>query len=114
MNDPRVDEFQQEMAAEMYSRGDAAPPGAINQASLSAYVWTCALFHDWRPEPVSFPTLLLRATEPLDPGRRDMGWQTSLEHVTTVLDVPGNHFTMASEHVASTAEVIDTWLGDLI
>jgi polyene macrolide polyketide synthase len=112
MNDSRVDEFQQEMAEEMYSRGDAAAPGAINQASLSAYVWTCSLFQDWRPEPVSFPTLLLRATEPLNAGRSDMGWQTSLDHVTTVLDVPGNHFTMANEHVASTAEVIDTWLED--
>jgi thioesterase domain-containing protein len=48
--------------------------------------------------------------EPLTAERSDMGWQTSLEHVTAIADVPGNHFTMTDEHIASTAEAIDTWL----
>jgi malonyl CoA-acyl carrier protein transacylase/thioesterase domain-containing protein/acyl carrier protein len=112
IDDPRLGEFQQEMAQAMYGRGDAAAPEAINQTSLSAHVWTCALFEDWRPEPAPFPTLLVRASEPLTAGRTDFGWQTSLDHITTTVDVPGNHFTMADEHIGSTAETINAWLAD--
>jgi len=112
IDDVRLAEFQQEMAESMYRRSDAAPE-AIDHASLSAHVWTCALLEGWRPEPAPFPTLLLRASEPLAAGRDDRGWQTSLEHVTTVLDVPGNHFTLADEHIASTAEAIDAWLEEV-
>ena len=109
IDDVRLAEFQREMAESMYSRSDAAPE-AIDHASLSAHVWTCALFEDWRTEPVPFPTLLMRASEPLASGRDDRGWQTSLEHVTAVVDVPGNHFTLADERIATTAEAIDGWL----
>ncbi|MEU5425338.1 type I polyketide synthase [Streptomyces olivoreticuli] len=84
--------------------------------ALSAYAWTERLLHTWTPGPAPFPTLLLRASEPLpvapgtDPGPH--AWQTALPHITTTLTTPGNHFTLVNQHATTTATHITDWLGE--
>ncbi|WP_426555096.1 type I polyketide synthase [Streptomyces sp. WG5] len=88
--------------------------GSYTATDLSAYAWTERLLRTWTPAPAPFPTLLLRASEPLpvphgtDTGRDD--WQTALPHITTTLTVSGNHFTLINQHAATTAAHIADWL----
>ncbi len=81
---------------------------------LSAYAWTERLLGPWTPAPVPFPTLLLRASEPLPapPGTEPVahGWQTDLPHITTTLTATGNHFTLINQHAPTTAAHITDWL----
>ncbi|GAB7030119.1 hypothetical protein JCM4914_15800 [Streptomyces platensis subsp. malvinus] len=60
------------------------------------------------------PVLLVRAAEPLrewpaDAGRGD--WRSQVPFARTVTEVPGNHFTMLTEHARHTASVVHDWLG---
>ncbi|MFD4635865.1 alpha/beta fold hydrolase [Lentzea sp. NPDC058436] len=64
------------------------------------------LLNGWRPAPVPTPTLLVRAREPL--GVAMTPWQ--LPH--TARDVPGDHFTMLTEHAGAVAEAMSAWSYD--
>ncbi|SMC49299.1 Acyl transferase domain-containing protein [Kibdelosporangium aridum] len=64
---------------------------------------------DWTPRPVSAPTLLVRAADPLGEGGQPT-WP--LPHTT--LDVPGNHFRIMEDMAASTARAVDGWLAEEI
>jgi hypothetical protein len=48
-------------------------------------------------------------------GRADGDWQPSwpLSSQLTVVDVPGGHFTMMSDHARATARAVDDWLTSL-
>ncbi|MGP3940695.1 type I polyketide synthase [Streptomyces sp. 6N106] len=81
---------------------------------LSAYAWTEQLIHTWTPAPTPFPTLLLRASDPL-PAAHGAGpvphdWQTDLPHITTTRTTPGNHFTLVNQHAPDAADHITDWL----
>jgi polyketide synthase 7 len=69
------------------------------------------LFDEWDPPAVSAPTLLIKAGDAtlLDPvgGRSAVG---APESAGDVVEVPGNHFTMMTDHAASTAAAAQTWL----
>ncbi|AGP58966.1 hypothetical protein M271_37855 [Streptomyces rapamycinicus NRRL 5491] len=84
---------------------------------LSAYAWMEQLIHTWTPAPTPFPTLLLRASDPLpaspgaDPVPHD--WQTALPHITTTRTTPGNHFTLVNQHASAAAGHITDWLTGL-
>ncbi|WP_344318802.1 type I polyketide synthase, partial [Streptomyces yatensis] len=84
---------------------------------LSAYAWMERLIHTWTPAPTPFPTLLLRASDPLpaapgaDPVPHD--WQTDLPHITTTRTTPGNHFTLVNQHAPAAAGHITDWLTEL-
>ncbi|MEU1948971.1 SDR family NAD(P)-dependent oxidoreductase, partial [Streptomyces sp. NPDC020125] len=84
---------------------------------LSAYAWMERLIHTWTPAPTPFPTLLLRASDPLpaapgaDPVPHD--WQTDLAHITTTRTTPGNHFTLVNQHAPDAAGHITDWLTEL-
>ncbi|MFF9349365.1 type I polyketide synthase [Streptomyces sp. NPDC014734] len=88
--------------------------GGYDATTLSAHAWTEQLLRTWSPGPVPFPTLLLRASEPLPaPPGTDTGpddWQTGLPHITTTLTTPGNHLTLINRHAATTATRITDWL----
>ncbi len=63
---------------------------------------------DFTPPYVLAPTLLVRAAEPLG-GDADRRADWHLPH--TVVEVPGNHFTMMEAgRAASTARAVDEWL----
>jgi mycoketide-CoA synthase len=81
--------------------------------------WLTAMAHyfglDWAGLGVTgVPTLLVRAREPMD-GVGGGGWQPEwgLAGRLSVVDVPGDHFTMMAEHAGSTARAVSDWLGGL-
>jgi thioesterase domain-containing protein len=92
--------------------------------------WLTAMAHyfslDWAAlDRTALPTLLLRARERLDgppadsepkpgepkPGEPKPGWPWS-SNLTTV-EVPGDHFTMMTDHAATTAAAVNDWLAAL-
>jgi len=65
------------------------------------------------PAPVPVPTLLVRASEPLGPWPSDTSWKASWPNPDDCVDVEGNHFTMMTDHAASTAAAISRWIESL-
>jgi thioesterase domain-containing protein/acyl carrier protein len=81
--------------------------------------WLTAMAHylslDWRHlDDISAPTLLVRAQELVvgSPGFDDLdvSWDSSSN--MTIIDVPGNHFTMMGEHADITARAVNRWLDE--
>jgi acyl transferase domain-containing protein/acyl carrier protein len=82
--------------------------------------WLTAMAHyfsfDWASlDRTALPTLLVRASEPVSPARENGDWQPSwaLSSRVTEVDVPGNHFTMMSDHADTTARAVHDWLAGL-
>ncbi|GAA1964233.1 type I polyketide synthase [Amycolatopsis minnesotensis] len=75
--------------------------------------WITAMFQyanlDFTPEESRTPTLLLRAMEPLAPEWTD-GWQAQWNFEHTVIDVPGDHFTMMERYADFTAAQVRDWV----
>ncbi|MEU8975494.1 type I polyketide synthase [Streptomyces monashensis] len=114
---PRADSpflrFSQQMLAGMFERESLF--AHMDSDRLTAMSWYVAMIGEWEPGPLDCPVLLVRSSEPpvpAEPGEemRPEEWQTSWRRVHTVLDVPGNHFTMMEDHARSTAEATDAWL----
>ncbi|MEU6393708.1 type I polyketide synthase [Streptomyces sp. NPDC046939] len=117
---PRADSpflrFSQQMLGGMFDRESMF--AHMDTDRLTAMSWYVAMIGEWEPGPLDCPVLLVRSTEPPVPAApgeelRPEEWQTSWERAHTVLDVPGNHFTMMEDHARSTAETTDTWLTGL-
>ncbi|WP_406358257.1 type I polyketide synthase [Streptomyces sp. NBC_01635] len=114
---PRADSpflrFSQQMLGGMFDRESMF--AHMDSDRLTAMSWYVAMIGEWEPGPLDCPVLLVRSTEPpvpAEPGEemRPEEWQTSWDRAHTVLDVPGNHFTMMEDHARSTAEAADGWL----
>jgi NADP-dependent 3-hydroxy acid dehydrogenase YdfG/acyl carrier protein len=82
--------------------------------------WLTAMAHylslDWRHlDEISVPTLLVRAQELVvgSPGfdELDTSWGGSSN--MTIIDVPGNHFTIMGEHADITAQAVNRWLDEM-
>jgi acyl transferase domain-containing protein/NADPH:quinone reductase-like Zn-dependent oxidoreductase/thioesterase domain-containing protein/acyl carrier protein len=91
---------------------------ATTDNELTGYGWYWNLFTDWAPTPIATPTLFLRAADPVPgiehertPSRDD--WRSSWRLPHTLVDAPGNHFTILTEHAGSTAQAIEDWLAAL-
>ncbi|WP_239394540.1 type I polyketide synthase, partial [Frankia sp. CiP3] len=75
------------------------------------------IFAGWQPEPISAPTLLVRAEEPLvgmpsDPDSKQ-DWRAYWPLPHDVADVPGDHFTILEEHTGTTAAAVKKWIDAL-
>lgn len=114
---PRADSpflrFSQQMLSGMFERESMF--AHMDSARLTAMSWYVAMIGEWEPDPLECPVLLVRSSEPpvpAEPGEemRPEEWQTSWHRAHTVLDVPGNHFTMMEDHARSTAGATDGWL----
>ncbi|WP_190132995.1 type I polyketide synthase [Streptomyces mashuensis] len=92
---------------QMGERFDAAVDDT-SMAALGAYT---RIARGWQPEPTDVPTLLLRATEPLRPPSPGRPQRASWPMPHTVVDVPGNHWSITEEHAHTTAQAMRTWLG---
>ncbi|HWO24080.1 MAG TPA: type I polyketide synthase, partial [Kofleriaceae bacterium] len=82
---------------------------------FTSHGWYAGLFADWTPPPIAAPTLFLRAREPvpgLEHARTTHGgdWRPSWSRPHTLVEVPGAHFTILTEHANSTAQIIHDWL----
>jgi thioesterase domain-containing protein len=98
-------------------RQEAAPAedGQLGEAADDA--WLTAVAHyfalDWASlEPTDVPTLLVRAGQPMGGPAAGGDWQPSwtLASQLTVVDVPGDHFTMMADHARATTQAVDGWL----
>nr|WP_234365959.1 type I polyketide synthase [Streptomyces albireticuli] len=89
-------------------------PVPLAEHRLTAMAAYHRLLLGTRLTPLRAPVLLVRAGEPMRPWPEDGGhgdWRSDVPFARTVLDVPGNHFTMLTEHAARTASAVHDWLG---
>ncbi|WP_435243805.1 type I polyketide synthase [Streptomyces cucumeris] len=104
-----ITQFNDVLIGGMFAREDRAAP--MDDTRLTAMGRYFRILDDWSLPVVAAPTLLVRATEPL--GRPDPGageWRASWPTAHTVVDVPGDHFSLMEQHVATTAQAIRDWL----
>ncbi|MYT94934.1 type I polyketide synthase [Streptomyces sp. SID8359] len=105
-----ITQFNDVLLGGMFAREDRAAP--MDGTRLTAMGGYFRLLDDWTPPPVRAPLLLVRASTPL--GRPSAGagdWRSSWAGADTVLDVPGDHFSIMEEHVATTGDAVADWLG---
>ncbi|MFE6871513.1 type I polyketide synthase, partial [Kitasatospora sp. NPDC057692] len=88
---------------------------AMDDDRLTAMGWYLDICKEWEPRPVGAPTLLVRAEQPLGGGAAASpeGWRSFWDLPHDVVDVPGNHFSVMEDNVASTAAAIETWIAAL-
>jgi thioesterase domain-containing protein len=95
--------------------GAAGPAGegstpTIDDERLTAMAAYFGLFGSWESVEVSTPTVLLRASQPLPNWDGGEDWRSAWHLPHTVLETPGNHFSMMGEHADSTARLLHEWL----
>jgi acyl transferase domain-containing protein/thioesterase domain-containing protein len=87
---------------------------AMDFARLTAMAWYFRIFDGWKASRLLSPILLVRASEPMVLADSDepagLEWQATSEFAHTVIDVPGNHFTMMEEHAGATGQVVRDWI----
>ncbi|MEV6319237.1 SDR family NAD(P)-dependent oxidoreductase, partial [Streptomyces sp. NPDC051776] len=114
---PRTDSpftrFSAEMLGGMFDRESMF--AHMDADRLSAMSWYIRMIGEWDPGDLSTPVVLVRPSEPpvtaaeegpLEPG----DWQSSWDGAGSVVEVPGNHFTMMESHAATTAGALVTWI----
>ncbi|MDI5969359.1 SDR family NAD(P)-dependent oxidoreductase [Streptomyces sp. SL13] len=78
---------------------------------ITAQLWNLDLLRGWRPEGISVPSLYIRSTQALAHGGGGEWRDEVAAAAATVVEVPGDHFTMLeAEHVSSTARAVGEWL----
>ncbi|MGW1275168.1 thioesterase domain-containing protein [Streptomyces sp. NPDC002491] len=90
--------------------GRPAFPG--DDTALAAVGAYNRIFLGWDPEPLTTPTLLVRALRPtpaMAAAHQD-DWRTSWPSAHDVVDVPGDHRTMMREDAETTTSAIRTWI----
>ncbi|MFE4335989.1 type I polyketide synthase [Streptomyces sp. NPDC056831] len=81
---------------------------------ITAQLWNLDLLRGWRPEGISVPSLYIRSTQALAHGQGDEWRDEVAAAADSVVEVPGDHFTMLEpEQVSSTARAVGEWLGNV-
>jgi polyene macrolide polyketide synthase len=81
---------------------------------ITAQLWNLDLLRGWRPEGISVPSLYVRSTQALAHGQGDEWRDEVAAAADSVVEVPGDHFTMLEpEQVSSTARAVGEWLGNV-
>ncbi|MEU3432272.1 type I polyketide synthase [Streptomyces sp. NPDC006863] len=105
-----ITQFNDVLLGGMFAREDRAAP--MDGTRLTAMGGYFRLLDDWTPPAVRAPLLLVRASTPLGRPSAEAGdWRSSWAGADTVLDVPGDHFSIMEEHVATTGDAVADWLG---
>ncbi len=110
---PHIGEYIGRSMAEFPAEGAAA---LLDDTALTAMGGIARVFAGWRPADLDVPALQVRATEPLpEPGFPESGWQAHWpgRPAPVEVDVPGDHFTMITEHAGTTFAAVHTHLGSL-
>ncbi|WP_018215944.1 alpha/beta fold hydrolase [Salinispora vitiensis] len=85
--------------------------GPFTTARLSSMGRYIRLISEGDLKDVEAPVLFLRAQASIaeaEPASDD--WRAVFPTAHTTADVPGDHFTMMEEHIATTARAVDDWL----
>nr|WP_137951822.1 hypothetical protein [Streptomyces avermitilis] len=100
------------MAQAHSQRLDFMRSGGEQLTAMGRYM---RLFDDWAAPQIAAPTLLVRASEPMLAGAGDGdGRAAPPEHVDTIVEVTGNHYSMLEDHAGTTAAAVDSWLADAV
>ncbi|MFC9330341.1 type I polyketide synthase [Kitasatospora sp. NPDC057015] len=85
---------------------------SVDDVRLSAMGGYLDLLAGWEPAELKAPVLLVRPAEPVPgtPEGTGDGWRSSWPAPHTVVEVPGDHFSMIEEHAVRTAETVLDWL----
>ncbi|WP_216587351.1 type I polyketide synthase [Streptomyces brasiliscabiei] len=112
--DEAMTQFDDVLVSGMFEREDRAAP--MDGTRLTAMGRYFQLLDDWEPPPVAAPVLLVRASSPLaEPAPDgDIDWRASWPSAHSVLDVPGNHWSMMEQHLKTTVEAVSGWLGKTV
>ncbi|WP_425445805.1 SDR family NAD(P)-dependent oxidoreductase [Umezawaea tangerina] len=116
IGDPTImkDRVQEYLMGGMFDREDQYV--RMDADRLTAMAWYGGMFEDWTPGPCAAPLLLVRASEPIDGMTDDPesdDWRASWDTAQTVVDVPGNHFTLAEQHLEHCTAAVEKWLRTL-
>jgi acyl transferase domain-containing protein len=84
----------------------------INDDNILAMGTYLRLFHEWEPDTISAPTLLLSADSPAT-DRSAHGWG-AWQVADHIVSVPGNHFSIMEENAERSALAVDAWLSEKI
>ncbi|MFJ9608935.1 type I polyketide synthase [Kitasatospora sp. NPDC101176] len=108
--DAAMTQFEDVLVGGMFEREDRAAP--MDGARLTAMGRYFQLLDDWRPPAIGAPVLLVRASSPLAEPAPDstVDWRASWPGAHTVLDVPGDHWSLMEEHVETTGKTVQDWL----
>jgi thioesterase domain-containing protein len=100
--------------------------GVMNGTRLTAMNWYQRMFGGyWRPTDIEPPTLLVRATDhysveagtPAEveagPEPSEEDWRATWDREHTVVDVPGDHWSLMEGDVTTTAEAVERWIREL-
>ncbi|MDF5759275.1 type I polyketide synthase, partial [Spongiactinospora sp. TRM90649] len=109
--DQTMTDWDVELSEGVFDREHQYVP--MDDIRLTAMAWYGRIFWESATGDVAAPTLLLRATEPLGEVEGDE-WRSSWEHARAVVDVPGDHFSMMSEHAETTALAIHHWIEETL
>ncbi|MDX3524063.1 type I polyketide synthase [Streptomyces scabiei] len=112
--DEAMTQFDDVLVSGMFEREDRAAP--MDGTRLTAMGRYFRLLDDWVPPRVEAPVLLVRASSPLaEPAPdSDIDWRASWPSAHSVLDVPGNHWSMMEQHLETTVEAVSGWLSKTV
>ncbi|BBC30131.1 Polyketide synthase [Streptomyces graminofaciens] len=113
-DDEAMTQFDDVLVSGMFEREDRAAP--MDGTRLTAMGRYFQLLDDWTPPPVKAPVLLVRASQPLAEPAPDSGidWRASWQSAHSVLDVPGNHWSMMEQHLKTTVQAVTGWLDSAV
>nr|QGA89388.1 type I polyketide synthase [Streptomyces conglobatus] len=89
---------------------------SISDLTVTASGGYNRIFADWQAEPISTPTLFLQAADPFSEELRELPgdiWRARWNLPASVVEIPGDHFTILEDHSESTARAVEGWLADL-
>ncbi|WP_420708357.1 type I polyketide synthase [Streptomyces sp. CNS654] len=92
----------------MLERDSAYTP--MDDFRTTAWAAYLPLLHGVTPQPVDVPTLLMRASTPLNEWTGEGDWRASWPLPHTAVDAPGDHFTLIGDHAADVARQMQEWL----
>ncbi|WP_189882699.1 type I polyketide synthase [Streptomyces xantholiticus] len=100
------------MAQAQSRRLDFMTSGGEQLTAMGRYMH---LFDDWAAPEIAAPTLLVRASEPMPSVAADGDRRAAPpEHVDTIVEVAGNHYSMMEDHAGTTAAAVGSWLADIV
>jgi thioesterase domain-containing protein/acyl carrier protein len=92
----------------------------LRQEDAGQDAWLTAMAHyfslDWAGLSfTSSPTLLVRPRDPMQETPESDDWKSSwaFSSRVTVVDVPGNHFSMMTDHADTTARAVNEWINQM-
>jgi thioesterase domain-containing protein len=111
--DKAMTQFNSVLLGGMFDREEQAVP--MDSARLTAMGKYFRILDEYQPPTVAAPTLLVRASSPLGKAAPSAGdWRSRWPGATTVIDVPGDHFSMLETHADTTSSAVSAWLDQIL